>query len=434
VGGGRVALNWVADAGVVRLPSGETPWNPVMAGPLTEAQRTMLEPEASSPLRRWRYRLLTRGLAPETNGAGSVALPRLGDPILEALARQTEGKWQAALSELWLSDPELAERVKHRLAAMVDFGSGVVAPAWATDGASLEALLMDLLNRRLDAGQKAERAAAWLEALPAGAAWVVDDAGLRDAGTGRPLSTCGVANLLDRTTLAWASTGETASPELLTVQAFSAGVAAAHGRDERSGGPTPVQVHVGRWVGTRMLALGSLPATPPGARIEGFLRDWTMAALLAGAPDDSMATPIDWEGAALLRREADGGWWLYGEFRSAGMNADTDTGSEVVRLWFGPSGRPTALIRANSAGVVVNDVGQGPVREARVSREPGKWILRVPVPPGCIESDGTLRMAIERRDARGRRTTWPRPMLPWQTEPGRVAVDMNAWGDASAAK
>ena len=69
-----------------------------------------------------------------------------------------------------------------------------------------------------------------------------------------------------------------------------------------------------------------------------------------------------------------------------------------------------------------------------VSRQGGKWVANVPIPARCVEKDGTLRIAIERTDSRGRRTSWPRPMLPWDSEPGRVALDTKAWGGASAAK
>jgi hypothetical protein len=35
---------------------------------------------------------------------------------------------------------------------------------------------------------------------------------------------------------------------------------------------------------------------------------------------------------------------------------------------------------------------------------------------------------VVRVDGRGRRSAWPRPMLPWQDEPGRAALDTRAWG------
>ena len=320
-----------------------------------------------------------------------------------------------------------------------------MAPAWPTDQANLDALLADLLSQRLEPAQKAERAAAWLDAQPAGAAWVIDDAGLREADSGRSLATCGVANLLERTTLAWADAGgSTGSPELSTIDAFSLGQVAAAAPVQATPRPAPVHVHAGKWSVERMLAPGRLPASPPGARADALLGDWTMGAWLGGTVDDSMEGEAAWAGAALVRKASGDGastWWVYVECRSPGMKPGDEEPAgprESVRVWLGPLGHPTAVLHASSSGVVVDeaavDQGLGSLRQARVSRGQGTWVAEVPIPERCIESDGTIRMAIERMDSRGRRSTWPRPMLPWQTEPGRIAVDLTAWGDASAAK
>ncbi len=446
VAGQRVALNWLVDPAMIRVKEGEGPWRRPLGDGLPASLQRMIEPEAASPVRRWRYRLLTRGLEPER--AGGERLTRLGDPVLEALAHQTEARWQVALAMLWVADAELAERVKRRLAATVDAGGGVVAPAWPADQPSLDALLTDVLSPRLEPSQKAERAAAWLEAESAGAAWVVDDAGLRDATTGQPVATCGVANLLERTTLAWAQmAGSAGAPELTTVEAFSLAQLPAAAPAEATGAahPTPVEIHAGRWSASRMLALGRLAASPPGLRVDAMVGDWTMGAWLNGKPDESMAGDPAWAGAALVHKTAAEGparWWVYLECRSPGMRpGDEDASSprESVRLWLGPLGHPSGVLRATSSGVVVDEVAVdqglgGELKGARISRDKGKWIAQIPIPARCIEQDGTLRMALERLDANGRRSAWPRPMLPWQTEPGRVAVDTGAWGDASAAK
>jgi hypothetical protein len=51
----------------------------------------------------------------------------------------------------------------------------------------------------------------------------------------------------------------------------------------------------------------------------------------------------------------------------------------------------------------------------------------VPLPDNITDPDGAVRVAIERVDAAGRRSTFPRPQLPWQTEPGRVLIDTATW-------
>jgi hypothetical protein len=57
------------------------------------------------------------------------------------------------------------------------------------------------------------------------------------------------------------------------------------------------------------------------------------------------------------------------------------------------------------------------------------------VPPGAIEADGHMRFGImrERRLADGsiERTAWPRAMTPWQSEPGRICVDLTSWDGGS---
>src|SRR5690606_19882026 len=106
---------------------------------------------------------------------------------------------------------------------------------------------------------------------------------------------------------------------------------------------------------------------------------------------------------------------------------------EHVRVWLGPFRRPFSVLRIGSDGAVVDEIASSAASEqraggVRVVREAGKWIVQAEVPAECIEADGSLRIGIERTDARGRRTAWPRPMLPWQSEPGRAAVGTNSWG------
>jgi hypothetical protein len=251
-----------------------------------------------------------------------------------------------------------------------------------------------------------------------------------------------VANLLERTTLAWTVTaGASTQPELMTLGAYSVGHVTA-AAPEQPTAATPVEVHAGRWSATRMLALTKMPASPPGLRADGLLGDWNMAAWLSGTPDGAMLGEAAWATAALIHHGVeDGGWWVYVECRSPGMKAKSEgpaTADETVRVWLGPSGLPLAVLKASSAGSSLDELGRDRgtemSRRARVVREDGRWVAQLPIPGACIDRDGTVWMAVERVDSRGRRSVWPRPMLPWQTEPGRAAVDTTAWGDASAAR
>ncbi len=55
------------------------------------------------------------------------------------------------------------------------------------------------------------------------------------------------------------------------------------------------------------------------------------------------------------------------------------------------------------------------------------WSSVVRVPESVIEPDGTLHIAVERIDADGNRSTWPRPVLPNQLEPGRATIRLVPW-------
>jgi hypothetical protein len=154
-----------------------------------------------------------------------------------------------------------------------------------------------------------------------------------------------------------------------------------------------------------------------------------MDALIAGAPDVEMTGSPEWATAGLLYRAADQGdqWSLYLECRQP----PGQTKAETVRVWLGAFGATRSILRVSSDGKASDDLAPGRGLDAAAApvivRHDDKWILRIPIPPSRIEADRTVRIAVERTDSRGRRSTWPRPMLPWQAEPGRVWVDLGAW-------
>ncbi|MEM7622954.1 MAG: hypothetical protein AAF235_07090, partial [Planctomycetota bacterium] len=72
----------------------------------------------------------------------------------------------------------------------------------------------------------------------------------------------------------------------------------------------------------------------------------------------------------------------------------------------------------------------GPFRSWTSSpREPDRWTADIAIPDWAIEDDGTLILGITRTMQDGTRAAWPRPMLPWQREPGRIRIDLDAWND-----
>lgn len=460
--GERVPLNWMGDPAV--SAGGPIPWREVEEVSRGATLLRLAEPERRSPVRRWRYRLLTsgpRGLEWGMEGEAPPGLKgaeddRFADPVIEALARQNEARWAAALGWLWLADVDLAERVRRRLVAAVDFGEGVVAPAWPTRLESLEALKHDLLNPKLGPDARSERATAWLESLPPAAAWVKDDAGLRGSD-GKPLASVGVANLTERGTLAWLTpTGSGQAPPNLTpvpaqeVRVLSAGAEGVETEGLSRGQMKPVglSVHAGRWVEERSAILASAPVSPPGLTITALLGDWTMSGLLSGAPDAAMTPEPEWLTAVRVCYRARGegsagsgeGWWVYVECKSPpGKDKRSPAADETVRVWIGPPGNPSSVLRISSRGNVVDEqsivrVGEGLVRAARVTHEADRWVCEAPLPTGVVEQDGAIRIGVERTDALGRRSAWPRPMLPWQVEPGRIRADTRAWGTLDDAE
>ncbi|MCC6660507.1 MAG: hypothetical protein IT437_06430 [Phycisphaerales bacterium] len=434
----RINLNWLPEPDTIKVD--DSVWTRLvtperMSG--TQLGR-LVESEWRSPPRRWRHRLLTRGLRPSPVDASpplpgepadlSVTPEGFADPVLEAWARQVECRWQIGLAWLAQADGDVADRLRRRLGGVVDFGGGVLAPAWPTAPNELDALLSDLVSTRITPTERAARARAWLEAQPAAAAWVVDDASLRDAATGSPLSTLGVANIGDRATLTWASSGgEPAGPELVPlavgatrqlVAAPAAGVAQGH-----------VTIHAGRWSAVRMVSTGPLTAGPPGLRLGPLLPDWSMPGWVAGVYRP--APPVGdaaWATSALLTREGqdEPRWVLLVECRT------TDPAPEILRFWFGPFGTPVTTVRIAGAGTVTEEGRTGIDAGVIVRRDKDRWSAAVAIPASCIDGDGRIVLGLERTDARGRHTAWPRPMLPWQFEPGRVLIDTGGWGDLGA--
>jgi hypothetical protein len=274
---------------------------------------------------------------------------------------------------------------------------------------------------------------------------------------GRAMATVEVANLTERPTLAWVSAASLGgSPDLQPVPSLGVRTIAVAGaapvNEERvvrpQIRPERLEVHAGKWSAEREAAMEALPVSPPGLSMGPLVGDWTMGALLAGEPGAAMAPEPMWATAAVLgqREDAEEGkaegatkWWLYIECKSpAGADGRAPASDETVRVWVGPPGRATAVLRISSRGSAVDEralerTSEGGVPGVRITREADRWVCQAPLPPGVVEEDGTVRVGIERTDARGRRSAWPRPMTPWQVEPGRARVDTRAWGGVGGA-
>lgn len=421
--GRRVPINWITPASA---DSPEGFWEPTLtrAAAVSPSFSALEWPESTTPLGRWRHRLLTDGLRPAL--LDSPAIKRFEDPVVEAWASQNEARWAAALERLALENPELAGRLRQRLTDVVEFAEGVVAPAWPTDHVSMDRLLADLLDPGLDAPRRASRAEAWIEDQPAAVAWIIDDAGVAEAALARPLVSVGVANLTERATLAWASTEESAPAQPIPLAPWSSRMVRAVAPGE--GGV--VRIHVGAWSRELPVATGTIPVEPPGVVIGAFLPDFAMADFLENARPP--APRETWATAALLdARTAPRGndFELYVECRfPEGMEPGV---RDAVRVYLGPTPAPRSILKIDATGAISEEARRAdlvptpPPPRVQVARD--RWSFRVQIPREAIEADGTLRLGMTRTDPLGRRQAWPRPMLPWQTDPGRVMLNTKAW-------
>ena len=442
-------------------PGRGDPWAPTTgpAGAVSPILAAIAWPEALSPVGRWRFRMMSGTLRPEQDpppfdlvkalqeparraSDGVGGLQPFEDPVIEALARQYDSRWRIALAQLWATDADLAGRVKRRLAGVVDFGNGYVAPAWPTDHAAIEALLLDVLDPNLDAAQRTWRAESWLSLQPAAVAWIVDDAGTIDAATGRGIGTACVANLTDVSTLAWVSSSENETASLsplpphavqrLLVEPVQPSTPRPAWRPEPTASCTKhVFVHAGRWRESLTLVEGRLHATPPGLSLGPLLPDYTMTTWLArSAPAPSRP---EWLTAAMLHKVASptglSRWELFVECLSHRPGESPQ--ADVVRVWIGPLGQPLAVFRIDGTGQIADEARRPDLvhtpGDVRIVRTSDRWSFRMILPAKCIENDGTLRLGLTRTDPTASRSAWPRPMLPWHDEPGRLAIETRTW-------
>lgn len=417
-GAERVPLNVVADPTTITPAASKLPWEPAagrLAGDLLLNQ--LASAERVSPVRRWRHRLLVDGLAPGGEGLLGTERrdPRDGAAVIAALAESLEARWQVALAWLFLERPEASERLRRTLAGAVATEDGRGVPWFGGDAGAAERLLGELLTPGISPRERVARAEAFVSGLDPAVAWVGDDAGLGRAG--QTLARVGVVNRGDRGMVIEASDAELTPIAGRTMASVS------------MAGAGDVEVGAGEWRG-RVRVAREVEVRPPGLRIGPLVMDWTMRGLESGEPDGSMVAASGWETAGLVfaeEREGRREWRVFVE--AAGASGDR---SEVVEVWLGPSGvAGTRVISVREDGrAVMRSGGKEEAAEARVNRGEGRWSAAVRVPEAAferVEGKAKLRVGVVRMDSRGVRSAWPRAMLPWQTEPGRVVLDVSGW-------
>lgn len=356
------------------------------------------------PTQRWRERLLRERLR-----AAPSREPPLSHPALELLAVQMEDRWRAGLLRLrTLCGEALADTVLRTLTAFAVNADGMVFPIWPTDPAATGSLLGALLDHTLPASAIESRARAFLAAFPPATAWVQDDAG---APEGVIVGLADLAGSAAAASLSWRQAPDL-RPEMVALQAFTALTFPFAGAAEA------IDARIGAWTTTLPTLAKPIVARPPGVTIAPLRADHHLESWRAGV-EQAAASPT----YAILRPAlASTGWELF--LQCAGPPSN----NEHVRIYLGPTGAPTHILRITPEGAMLDE--RSPVRSTPLvlASSAAGWSVTIPIPPTAISSSGEpLRIAIERTDAQGRRSAWPRAMLPWQRTPGRAAIDLSSW-------
>lgn len=366
----------------------------------------MLREETRDPSRRWRVRLMLDRWRPDRLWADQP--PReLESPALEALAAQHEWRWRAALAALGRAGPDTAADVLSRLTAVVLSPDGVLLPAWPVDDASAVRLRATLLRADTDDEDRLNEAQAWLASLPPAVAWVIDDGVMVRPGARRVRTA--VSELTGkRARVSVTPEGAPAGDSRMAEEHESVVVATEAPTGARD--VEPLRVRAGTWDGRIAFRATPLAVSPPGLTIGPLLPQWRLASWLAGTPG---AADAPWTTAGLLHRSESGAWQVYIECR---VPPDAQTlGGEIVRVYWGAEGSAERVVEVKAP--------------MRAEVEGDRWSATVPLPAQAFEADGRLQLSLERVDARGARTSWPRPMMPEEAEPARALIDLKSWGE-----
>lgn len=369
-------------------------------GPSLPPAPELVEGELGDPTRAWRVDL-ARALAGKKREAAD-------DSGIGLLRAQHSARWRTALARLTGADSALASRLASSMARVVEV-DGRAVPAWSTDLRRVDALLHALLTPEASAADLKLAADAWLADEPVAVAWVIDD-----GGADRP-ALIGMANLTDAP--AAASISAHGAVELAVVeprQAIQVAIA------QPSGAPSVrAEVRVGNAIFPLDLVTAPIPCSPPGVRMGPLLPEWTMPEWLgerAGSID------VGWATAALLQPMARGAgaWEVFLDCRA------DKSGEDTVRLLIGAPSKPSGEVRVSRSGAIE---GSGALAGVKgVVREEGdRWTATLEIPAAAM-AESVVTIGLERVDARGARSTWPRRVMPWQRQLPGGEIDLSAWG------
>ena len=179
---------------------------------------------------------------------------------------------------------------------------------------------------------------------------------------------------------------------------------------------------------------GQVPVRVPGFKCGPMVSDLTMATWISGAAPSvpalqTAAMLMPAQSQAEAPNAVGGRVELLVECMAPNIaTSQSSPGAiDVVRVWIGPLGAPRAVFRIDATGAIADEARRADLvktpADVRIVRTADRWSFRLPIPPECIEPSGIVRLGLTRTDATGSRAAWPRPMLPWQDEPGRLALD-----------
>lgn len=399
VGGQRVSVRWFEPA-----PTGESR----EAAP--RELLGLLEPLLADAARRWRAEMLLERLG---YGAPEARFP---NKLLDDAHALQRARWRSALEALRAEDERAALALLATLTRVAFDPEGQPVPAWPADAASDEALLETLLREDAPPGSRTSAADAFVGSAQRAAAWILSDIGEDGAVT------LSVASMFSAPQLV---TVRDASDEPLELRPIRPNEIEEL-RVFPSEAGRALRVEVGPWSASLPTLTQPLEAAPPGVRMGPLLRTLSLQTWLSGgaappAPEHSTA-------ALLQRRAGRPSWELYIECLRPPGGA---RGSDFVRVWLGPYGAPTAVLRIDSEGFMVDETKPAePARPITINRAEDAWTALLPLPANAGADGSPLLIAIERVDARGVRSTWPRPVFPWEAEPGRAPVRTDAWRPA----
>lgn len=461
VDGRIVELSWLAPA--PQNPDIASGAVPQVSPESLRALGEMLRDDATNPQRRWRIRLVAQRMGAKSLW-GDRPPPGFGgdksdlDDPLEAVAEQLELNARSSVDVLRKHDRALALQFLNRLTAVVRTPDGTLLPAWPVGDGRTAEVIISLLSPGPTPEQRIDTARRWLSESAPAQAWMIDDIGTLTRSPFRTEPSVGIADLAGTGGRAWATTSAAFKGEELDVA-----VPASHAvrlrmtmsadpdasRPMVEAGLTPTGAGDAGWQASISPIVGVAKVTPPGLVLGPALEPWTLESWRARVP-----TPVTGqrEMNVTIQRATPGtdtatasGWEAV--VRCSGPStakASIDNRKDTIRLWFGPyehaRGVVTITPDRGAEWVRPSDVRAGNDPDARGTRLSGRvtrdpagathaWTAVVALPREAFEDDGvTLIIAAERECPAGIRAAFPRPMMPGQAEPGRLAADVSAWG------